>query len=47
MCAVCTEWTKGLLTKDEAIRALAELVNTGSDIDIFHVADILELLEED
>lgn len=46
MCAVCVEFQKGKLTPQEARRALTELIQSTQDMDLEHVVDVLETLDQ-
>lgn len=51
MCVVCTDWLKGKMTNDEALRALGELIGSTEDFqkeDHYHqVAEKIEKQERD
>lgn len=47
MCVVCTEWLKGKLTNEEAITAIGELINTGTDEELDkNVSHYLETIDK-
>lgn len=45
MCAVCVEYLKGTITKDEADKALAELVFTDPKFKMEHLEEVRALID--
>lgn len=45
MCVVCIEFAKGKMTKDEADRALSELVFTDPKFDMEHLPEVEQLID--
>ena len=45
MCVICVQFDMDKLTRNEVVRALAELINTG-EIDEEHAKEVLEKIDK-
>lgn len=47
MCAVCVEYQKGTITREEAEKALNEMIYTVDGFDMEHVEEIEQMISGD